>query len=249
MRLPIICLMLSTSAAMAQEGPAGIAFTFGLGAESTPGYFGSDSAVTGPAVSFSLDRFRWGSIGIGEGPEQDGLGFTGSFRFIGERSAEDFEELRPYETIDPALEMGGGLTFTTPGTESYAVVRRGIGGHEGYVAELGGDLIFYPSKAVTLRAGPRLLAGDDTFAQTYFGENFLESEAVPLAGGGFAAGGGVLSRGVEIVADYDVTADWGITGTLRYDELLNDAANSPITQSKDQVTASIVVTRDFSFGF
>lgn len=247
MRLTILTLLMSTSAAMAQEGPAGIAFTFGLGAESAPGYFGSDTASTGVAGAFRVNRFRWGSIGNDKGPEQDGIGFTGSYRFIAERSAEEFEDLRRYEDIDPALEVGGGLTFTTPGTESFAVVRRGVfGGHSGFVAELGGDLIFYPSDAMTVRAGPRLLAGDDTFAQTYFGETFVVD---PFGYTPFAAGGGVLSRGVELVADYDVTADWGVTGTLRYDQLLNDAAISPITQSTDQVTASVVVTRDFSFGF
>lgn len=245
MRFSTLIMMCLGSAAAAQDGPAGIAFTFGLGAESKPGYFGADETVTGLTGSFSLDRFRWGSIGIGEGPDRDGLGFSGSFRFIGAREAEEFEELAPYEDIEAAFEVGGGLKYTTQHTESFAVVRRGFGGHEGYVAELGGDLIFYPSQTVTVRAGPRLLAGDDAYADTYFGETFAD----PTQTGGYAASGGVLSRGVEVSADYALNPEWGITGTLRYDQLLNDAAASPITQSTDQVSASIVVKRDFTFGF
>ena len=242
----MIALLLTGSAASAQDGAAGIAFNLGLGAQSAPGYFGSDTNETGPTGSFALDRFTFGSIGT-SGEDRLGVGFTGSFRYIGPRRAEDYAELTGLTDIDAALEMGGGVTYTGRNFDVYAVARRGHGGHEGYVGELGGDLIFYPSEAVTLRVGPRLLAGDDTYAGTYFGVTAAESAASSFAA--FDAEGGALSRGIEISADYAFTPDWGLTGTLRYDELLNDAANSPITQSSEQVTVGLVVTRDFSFGF
>jgi len=48
---------------------------------------------------------------------------------------------------------------------------------------------------------------------------------------------------------YQVTPDWGVLGILRYDQLQGDAADSPIVQSKDQTSVSLMVTRRFSFGF
>ncbi|MEY1556128.1 MipA/OmpV family protein [Yoonia sp. R2331] len=246
MRHAILALVLTGSAATAQDGPAGIAFELGIGAQSAPGYFGSDSNQTGPTGSFALDRFTFGSLGT-SGEDKTGLGVTGSFRYIGARTSDDYAELTGLNDIDAALEVGGGVTYTGPNFEVYAVARRGLGGHEGYVGELGGDLIFYPSQAVTLRVGPRLLAGDDDYAGTYFGVTAAEAAASSFSA--FEASGGAMSRGVEISADYALTSDWGLTGTLRYDELLNDAARSPITQSADQVTVGLVVTRDFSFGF
>ncbi len=246
MRLPLLALILIGSAAAAQDGPAGIAFELGLGAQSAPGYFGADTNVTGPTGSFALDRFTFGSLGT-SGEDKLGLGFTGSFRYIGPRRAEDYDELTGLTDIDAALEVGGGVTYTGPNFEVYAVARRGLGGHEGYVGEIGGDLLFFPSDAVTLRVGPRLLAGDADYANTYFGVTAAEAAASSFVA--FEATGGAMSRGFELSADYALTPDWGLTGTLRYDELLNDAANSPITQSSDQVTVGLVVTRDFSFGF
>ncbi len=246
MRTAIIALLLTTTPAFAQDGAAGIAFNLGLGAQSSPGYFGADGNVTGPTGSFKLQRFKLGSLGTSN-EESLGLGFTGSFRYIGPRSADDYAELTGLDDIDPAIEVGGGVTYTGSNFDVYAVARRGLGGHEGYVGEIGGDLIFYPSDVLTLRAGPRLLAGDEDYAGTYFGVTAAEAAASSFTA--FTPSSGVLSRGFEISAEYDLTPDWGLTGTLRYDELLGDAASSPITQSTDQVTVGLVVTRDFSFGF
>ena len=245
MRHLMIILAVTGTAASAQDN--GIAFTAGLGAQSAPGYFGAQDNVTGVTGSFSLDRLRFGPLDIGGGADSYGLGFTGSFRYIGERTAEDYAELPGLNDIDAAIELGGGVTYSAPGYEVYAVARRGLGGHEGTVGELGGDLIFYPNSDVTLRVGPRLLAGDDAYTGTYFG--VTEDEAAASTFDAFDPSGGALSRGIEVSADYALTSEWGVTGTVRYDELLNDAANSRITQSSDQVTASIVIKRDFSFGF
>ncbi|MFQ1702570.1 MipA/OmpV family protein [Loktanella agnita] len=59
----------------------------------------------------------------------------------------------------------------------------------------------------------------------------------------FDAQSGWLSAGIKAEASYQFNDDWGVTGTLRYDQLLGDTAESPITQSEDQVSASFVVTR------
>ncbi len=246
MRLMILAFALTASAAVAQDGPAGISFNAGLGVESSPDYFGADTSSVGATGSFSLDRLTFGSIGLGGGDDR-GFGFTGSVNYIGGRSADDYSELTGLDDIDPALELGGGFSYTGDNFEVYAVARRGIGGHEGTVGEIGGDLIFYPNTATTLRIGPRLLAADDTYTSTYFGVTPDEAAASRFAA--FAPEGGIVSRGVEISADYAITDDWGLTGTLRYDELLGDAARSPIVQSTDQLSVGLVVTRDFSFGF
>lgn len=246
MRLTIPLLCVLATPGLAQDNPSGIAFTFGLGAESRPDYFGADTAATGVTAAFALDRLRWGPFSVGNGPDRDGLGMTGSFRYIGARTSADFDELSSLADIDPALELGGGLKYTTPGAEAFMVVRRGFGGHDGFVGEIGGDVIVTPADRITLRAGPRVFAGDDSFAATYFGQT--AAEGVTLTDP-FEATGGILSRGIEISAEYALGNDWGVTGTVRYDQLLNDAANSPITANTDQVSASVVVTRDFSFGF
>ena len=243
MRTALLVSALMTGPAFAQDS-ADVDFRFGLGVADTPDYFGADTTSVGPTGSFSLERLTFGAIDIGGG-DPYGIFPTGSFRLIGERSASENPELTGLDDVDLSVELGGGLRYAQPGGEAFAVVRYGVLGHEGWVAEVGGDLIYAPNGRTEMRVGPRLLAGDDTYADTYFG--------VPAtAGGGFtpyAAEGGLVSRGVSASLSYDVTDDWGVTGTVRYDELIGDAGDSPIVSDTDQLSISVIVSRSFSFSF
>jgi outer membrane scaffolding protein for murein synthesis (MipA/OmpV family) len=108
-------------------------------------------------------------------------------------------------------------------------------------------VIYRPSDQLTLRAGPRIFWGSDDYAQTYFGVSDAESAASGFEA--FDAGGGILRQGVKAEANYQFNDDWGLVGTIQYDQLRDDAADSPITQSEDQLTGSIVLTRKVTFGF
>lgn len=229
-------------------------FTLGLGAQSAPTYFGSDETTIGPTGSFGFGSLNIGSLSFGGG-DPNGIGFKGGFRYIGERSGDDYAELTGLDDVDAALELGGGLTFTDTangttdnwGSYSFAEVRYGVVGHETWVAEIGSDLVYAPTRDLTLTLGPRLFGGTDDYSATYFG--ITQSEAESSTFPAYNAGGGILSRGLEASATYNVTDIWGITGTVTYEEFLNDAADSPIVQqgSSDQISASILLTRSFSF--
>lgn len=236
--LPLLFIA-STAGAQEMQGSNHLSFTLGLGAGSQPAYFGADHANTGVTGSFSDLSLNFGSIGFGGGDDASGFGVTGSFRYIGSRTAADNPELAGLDDIDAALEVGGGFTYSTENAEIYAVGRYGVIGHEGIVGELGADLIMQPNSQTELRLGPRLLYGDDTYAATYFDDTRSSYDAK----------GGLLSRGLEASISYDITDNWGVIGTVNYDELMNDAANSPIVQSTDQLGVSVVVTRNLSWSF
>ncbi|WP_342078772.1 MipA/OmpV family protein [Yoonia sp. SS1-5] len=243
-----LCLMLALAAPAplaAQEGGDGVTFRLGVGPKSSPEYFGAEDNALGVAGSFKLERLQFGDLSVGG--ERTGLGFGGSLRFVKERSADDYSELSGLEDIDPSLELGGGLRFTQPGFEMFANLRYGVIGHESLVGELGGDVIYRPTSQITLSAGPRVLWGSDDYAQTYFGVTDAESGASGLDA--FEAGGGILSQGIEAEATYDFNDTWGVTGKIRYDQLRDAAADSPITQSEDQLTGSLLVTRKITLGF
>ena len=234
-------------AAAAQDQANGIEFRFGLGPSLKPGYFGDEDVDPGVSPKFQLERLQFGSLARGGGGDSYGLGFGGSFRFIGARNASDFEELDGLDDIDPSLEIGGGLEFTRPDYEVFAKLRYGVIGHEAFVAELGTDLYFRPTDQLTFRAGPRVLLGDDDYAQTYFGVSAAESATSSFDA--YDARGGVMSAGAKAEATYAINDDWEVIGTLQYEQLRDDAADSPITQSDDQVSGSIVLTRRITFGF
>ena len=244
-----ILIMTALTAAQpiwAQEDGNGISFHFGLGPKSAPEYFGSDENELGVTGSFRLERLQFGGLSIG-GEDRTGFGFGGSVRFIGERSADEYPELAGLEDIDPSLELGGGLRFRQPGYRIFADMRYGVVGHEALVAEVGGDIIYRPTDQITLTAGPRVLWGSEDYAQTYFGVS--DSEAGASAFDAYTPGSGIISQGLKAEATYQINEDWGVVGTVRYDQLVDDAADSPITRSDNQVSASIVLTRRVTFGF
>jgi len=248
-------IVLGGSAAQAQDRTLDV--TLGFGAQSTPTYFGSDETEVGPAGSFGLNQLSFGSFDFSADQDPNGIGFKGGFRFIGERSADDYAELTGLENVDPALELGGGVTYSylpdgtsqNWGNYAFAEVRYGVIGHESLVAEVGADLIYAPSQQLQFRAGPRLFGGDDDYAATYFGVTTDEAAASGLDA--FNAAGGILSRGVAASVTYDFNNDWGVTGSVTYEEFLDDAAESPIVQqgSRDQTSVSVVVTRALEFNF
>ncbi len=245
--ITLTALVACPLAAMAQDGGNGVTFRFGLGPAVGPGYFGDDDVDPGVAAEFKLEELRLGGLSAGNDLDSYGLGFGGSVRYIGPRDADDFEELTGLDDIDPALEIGGGLEFTTPGYEIFAKVRYGVIGHESFVAVVGGDLFYRPTDHLTLRAGPRVLLGDNDYAQTYFGVSAAEGAASGFDA--FDARGGIISAGAKAEATYAINDDWEVVGTLRYDQLREDAASSPLTQSDEQLSGSIVLTRRITFGF
>ncbi|WP_394154160.1 MipA/OmpV family protein [Loktanella salsilacus] len=224
--------------------------SIGLGPQSAPAYFGSSENEANVTGNFSIQQLSFGPLRFGgsEGGTAQGFGFAASIRYIGERSGAEYSELAGTETIDAALELGGGLTYTAENFYVFAVVRKGATGHDAVVGEIGADAIYRPSAPVELRVGPRFFFGDDEYAQQYFGVTAAE------AGNGntltaYDAKGGLLSQGVEASASYAFSEDWGVTGTVRYEEYANDAVDSPIVEqgSDNATTASLVVTRRFSF--
>ena len=233
-------------AATAQEQANGIEFRFGLGPSLSPGYFGDEDMDPGVRPGFKLERLQFGSLALGGG-DSYGLGFGGSFRFIGARDADEFEELEGLDDLDPSLEVGGKVEFSAPGYDVFAKLRYGVIGHESFVAEVGSDIYYRPTDQLTFKAGPRVLMGDDDYAQTYFGVTPAQSAASSFDA--YDASGGIMSAGAVAEATYAINDDWEVIGKLQYEQLREDAADSPITFSDDQVSGSIVLTRRITFGF
>ncbi len=227
-------------------------FTIRGGVASNPEYFGSDENTTGADVGFKFNFLRLPSgreLGSPD-PWMDSLGFDvhGSLRYIGPRDSDDYDDLDGMDDIDAALELGGGIGYTLRNFEMFADVRRGFGGHEGWVAEAGADVVLRPTERLRLNMGPRLLWGDETYTDQYFGVN--ADEVAPNCAA-FDADGGLVSAGLEFGARYQLSDVWGLEGAVTYDVLQNDAEDSPLVDDlgdKDQWGVRFGVTRVFSIG-
>ncbi|MDV7142637.1 MipA/OmpV family protein [Tropicimonas sp. TH_r6] len=225
-----------------------------VGAQTRPAYFGSDEMVTSPDFRLNFDYARLKGLGQYGSPDGSAgppraFGLRGSLRFIGERSADDYEELKGLEDVDASLELGIGVVYRQRNFEAYGDIRYGAIGHNGFVGELGADAIAFPNDRWELRAGPRMVFGDDKFTDAYFGVDDSESSESGLAA--YNAEGGLLGAGLEATARYRFNDLWGVEAGIRADRILNSAADSPITDmgSEDQVRVRIGITRELILQF
>lgn len=236
----------------AQDRP-GVTFTAGLGLSSFPDYFGAGSNSISPTGAFSLQQLVLpNGFGIGTTnalPTDPGFGLRGGFRLISSREDSDNKELRGLDDVGPALELGLGLFSITQHSRVFGEVRRGFGGHDGWVAEAGVDAVLRPTPQLVLTAGPRANWGDRDFFNTYFG--VTPNEAARSQYASFRPDAGLVSLGVEVSARYDFQNRWALQGTMGWHRLQDDAAQSPITQQgdRDQFSVKLIVTRSFTFGY
>lgn len=248
--LSVAASLVATLPVVAQERSLNFALRGGVGAG--PAYPGSDEVKARPDLGFTFGSLKWGNTSFGSGigniPD-NGLAFRGAFKVIGSRDVDDNPELAGLEDIDTAVELGFGVIYRETNWQAFGEVRQGFGGHDGVTGTLGADLIFRPTDRWTVTAGPRVNIGNSTYASTYFG--ISAAEAASSGFGAFDAGGGVLGAGLEVGATYRIDARWAVEGLLTYEKLLNDAADSPITQagSEDQWTVRLGLSRAFTLRF
>ncbi len=222
-----------------------------------PSYPGSDdlSFFGYPSLSFrragTPERFSAPDDGLSFSFLEDSavrVGVVG--RFQGGRYLEDNRELFGLKKIDWAVEPGLFLEYwPVEFLRARAEIRRGFNGHEGFVADLGLDVV-QRFGAVTLSAGPRLSLGDDTFTRTYFGVTPLEA-ALNGQVAAYKPSGGITSVGATAAASYDWSEQWSTTAYVTYERLVGDAADSPIVErfgSENQVGLGLSVSYSFGVG-
>ena len=217
------------------------------GVTAKPTYFGSDSYEPGARFALGVEflRLPWGQTFGSTDPNRrrDGFHPRGSLRLIQERTAEENRELTGLRDVDLAVEIGLGLGYRQRNFEAFVDLRNGVAGHHAWVAELGADYVMQPDDRWQVSMGPRVFLADDDYAATYFGVTPAESLASSLPA--FAPSGGALAAGLELEVTYAINPRWDVSGTVRYDRLLGDAEDSPITRqgSADQFSLRIGLSR------
>jgi outer membrane scaffolding protein for murein synthesis (MipA/OmpV family) len=223
------------------------------GVEVSPAYLGSDQMSFGPDAAARFDYIRFSNgFEFGSGQTvgfRTGFGLRGSARYIGRRDSDDHSEIAGLDDVDPSLELGLGLGYEQRNYRVFADVRYAFIGYNGWVGEIGADGIAYPLQGLTLTLGPRLSLGDTHFVDTYFGISAEESLRSGLPE--YDPDGGVTGAGVTLGARYLLNERWGVEGAAEYERLLNDAADSPITEqgSANQYTVRVGITRRISLDF
>jgi outer membrane scaffolding protein for murein synthesis (MipA/OmpV family) len=129
-------------------------------------------------------------------------------------------------------------------------LRHGVGGHTGFVADVGGDLIYTAKNGGKwdFSLGPRVGWGDRKYLDRYFGVTPLEAARSPFVNRAYAPSSGRRYAGVEFATAYHLSDRWTVKGDVGYRKLTDKAANSPIVilaGDVDQYSGSLGISYNF----
>ena len=193
----------------------------------------TDSIRAGPIVKYQPKRHESGKS---------------TFVIAGGRS----DALRGLGNVPATAEAGGYFEYQASGFSAKAEIRKGIGGHDGLIGEVGAryttDLkgIAFGERAVSFSFGPRAVVVDDKYNRSYFGIDAGQSARSGLSR--YDAKGGLLSYGLGGTLVLPVSASLGIAVLGGFDRLAGDAAKSPLVRergSRNQATIGLGLTYHF----
>lgn len=130
-------------------------------------------------------------------------------------------------------------------------IRQSLWGGDGLVGDVALDWFQPLGDKWLLSAGPRLSMANSVYMRTNFG--ISESEAARHGHiNAFDAGAGVKSVGFTVAATYTISPEWSVQVYGKYNRLVGDAADSPITSrfgSPDQNIIGFTLNRTFNVKF
>jgi outer membrane scaffolding protein for murein synthesis (MipA/OmpV family) len=216
----------------------------GGSADLSPQYEGSQRYIVrpGPAILVRYkDRFYFST---GEGIGVDALRGKNYRAGVGisydlGRDQDLNLRLRGLGDIDPAPELRLYGEYVIFPFVLHADLRRGLGGHDGYIGDVGFYVPVAGSEKFFVFVGPSFTWADDRYMSSYFG--ITPAQATRSQFAPFTASGGAKSARMGLTAEYNMTEHWFAEADLAYERLLGDAADSPITEDPSQFALALTV--------
>jgi MipA family protein len=220
-----------------------------LGAQFVPSYPGSDRLAARPLFDLSRSRgdkpFRFeapdDSFGIAL-VKSGGLRIGPVASYQGSRTAADVGAAM--DKVGDTIEAGAFVQYELG--ESFrlrAEGRKGLGGHDGWIGDLGADYIARNGDDWLFSIGPRVALADGRYQRAWFGVTPAESVRTGLAA--YRPGGGIQAVGATAGLLTQFNRHWGIYGYAKYDRLVGDASRSPVVRtfgSRDQFSGGLALT-------
>jgi outer membrane protein len=225
-----------------------------LGPQLAPSWPGADKYSLSPYIDVSQTRESEFAF---EAPDESfgspllhtgNFAFGPAFGFIGKRTAADIGADLP--KVGLTIEAGAFAQVSPiPALRVRAEGRKGLGGHKGWVGEISADYIARQGDDWLFSIGPRVSLGDAKYTRAYFG--VTPSAAATSGLPAFDAGGGIQSVGLTAGYHRMLGKNWGVAVYGRYDRLVGDAADSPVTRelgSRSQPSGGIALSYTFGGG-
>ncbi|WP_439568787.1 MipA/OmpV family protein [Sphingopyxis sp.] len=223
-----------------------------IGPQLSPSWPGSKDLSVGPYFDLSRERegteftFEAADESFGAPLIQSGnLAFGPALGFIGKRTAADIGADLP--KVGFTIEAGGFAQVSlTPAIRVRVEGRKGLSGHKGWVGEVSADYVARDGDDWLFSVGPRVTLGDAKYSNAYFGV----TPAAALTSGlpAYDPGGGIQSVGLTAGYHRMLGRNWGFAVYGRYDRLIGDAADSPVTRnlgSRSQPSVGLALSYTF----
>ena len=239
-------------AANAQEADEPTRTRVGLGVQLVPRFPGAEKVSLRPMVEVSRAKgseqfdFEAPDESFGFGVLKSGSLIVGpAINLEGSRKADDVGANLP--KVGFTVEVGAFAQYAL--SDSFRLrseVRRGIGGHEAWIGNVGADFVKRDGDKWLFSVGPRATLSSSKYQQAYFGV----SPAASLSSGlpVYEADGGLMAVGLASGYLRQLSRRWGISTYAKYDRLVADAARSPIVRqlgSRNQLHGGIGLTYTF----
>lgn len=238
------------SSAAPEQSNIDLVIELGAGGRLVPEYEGSDEYRVSP---FPIIGFGYlnipGLLELGSlTTEEGGLSVSPTFDYIGERKADDFDDLDGLDDVDATFEAGVRVGYAWTNAEVWGEVGYAFGGADGLVGGFGASAIVRPAAELELKAGPFATFASQDYMDAFFGVSGREAARTGFRLDGFDADGGFKSVGVAASARYEFRPDWFLNADASYSRLVGDAGDSPIVDagSEDQFTFGLGLSRRFS---
>ena len=245
-------LFLASSPAAAQDSND-LRVRVGAGAQLRPEYLGSDNSQIAPL--WDIDIAKGTKPFHFEAPDDKfGIALISSDTFSAGPTAhvewkrKESDVGAPVGKVPTTFEAGVFAQFLpTQSIRLRADVRRGIGGHEGFVGGLSVDKIWRDGDKYVFSVGPRISFSDAKYQRAYFGVDSATSTASGLPV--YRPGGGIHAVGLASGVSYQFSDRFGLFGYGRYERLVGDAGKSPIVRdlgSRDQLSGGLGLSYTFT---
>jgi len=235
----------ASAAAPERRLPSDWSFEFGGGALAVPSYAGASSTKIIPLPWIDLHYKNLfflspiSGLGVNLVAVPEGRLAVALLPDLG-RSASSNNLLRGWGDIGAGadLRLSGQLHLFGP-ISALAGVRRQLGGGNGTVVD-GGLTVTQPLlRRVFLSATGTVTWANGRYTQSYFGIDAAQSATAQSFGSvlpTFSAGAGFRDVSLALAAVLRLDHHWSLQSILRTEILLGDAANSPLTQQRLQLS-------------
>lgn len=238
----------SVSTDGSEKGPWDITLGGGIGMK--PTYEGAKDYKATP-LPFITIRYEELLFLSGEGVGVNVLSL-GHFRagltagYEAGRAQNDDSHLHGLGHIDDSLIGGAFAAYALGSYEFTAQVRQALTAtRNGLQASFGGTYGLRVDDRLHLRFGPSVTIADREYMQTWFGITPTQAVNSSTHLSAYAPSGGVKDVAFRLTSVYDITKHWKLDGVAEAKELVDDAGNSPIVQSKTQGLLGLGVAYHF----